>query len=202
MMNDLTFSTPDMRAEARLALRQWLAADDATVLARVDALGRQAIAAAAEASARLDRGVTASRSAQASLSALQALIARETNMGFIDTVTAIPHIQSGDLRALAVTSIGRSPQMPQVPTLAEAGLTGYRATNDFGFFAPAGTPPAIVEQLSAAARDILAMPEVKARLDAASIDIYAGTSEAFPPYQTEEAQRWGNLIRRRNIKME
>jgi len=133
---------------------------------------------------------------------VQALIARETNMGFIDTVTAIPHIQSGDLRALAVTSIGRSPQMPQVPTLAEAGLTGYRATNDFGFFAPAGTPPAIVEQLSAAARDILAMPEVKARLDAASIDIYAGTSEAFPPYQTEEAQRWGNLIRRRNIKME
>jgi len=76
MMNDLTVSTPDMRAEARLALRQWLAADDATVLARVDALGRQAIAAAAEASARLDRGVTASRSAQASLSALQALIAR------------------------------------------------------------------------------------------------------------------------------
>ncbi|WP_242151603.1 toxic anion resistance protein [Sphingomonas sp. BAUL-RG-20F-R05-02] len=75
-MTDLPVSQSDARAEARLALRQWLAADDATVLARVDALGRQAIAAAADASARLDRGVTASRSAQASLSALQALIAR------------------------------------------------------------------------------------------------------------------------------
>ena len=133
---------------------------------------------------------------------VQAVIGRETNMGFIDTVTAIPHIQSGALRALAVTSVGRSPQMPEVPTLAESGLTGYRATNDFGFFAPAGTPPAIVAQLSVAAREILVMPEVKARLNAASIDIYAGTSEAFPPYQAEEARRWGDLIRRRNIKME
>jgi len=75
-MTDLPASQSDARAEARLALRQWLAADDATVLARVDALGRQAIAAAADASARLDRGVTANRSAQASLSALQALIVR------------------------------------------------------------------------------------------------------------------------------
>jgi tripartite-type tricarboxylate transporter receptor subunit TctC len=133
---------------------------------------------------------------------VQAVIGRETNMGFIDTVTAIPHIQSGALRALAVTSVGRSPQMPEVPTLAECGLTGYRATNDFGFFAPAGTPPAIVAQLSVAAREILVMPEVKSRLDAASIDIYAGTSEAFPLYQAEEARRWGDLIRRRNIKME
>jgi tripartite-type tricarboxylate transporter receptor subunit TctC len=133
---------------------------------------------------------------------LQALLAREVNMAFIDTVTAIPYIQSGELKALAVTSAQRSPQAPQVPTLAEAGLSGYRATNDFGFFAPAGTPPAIVQQLSSAARAILATPEVKARLDAASIDIYAGTAEAFPAYMTGEAQRWGAMIRRRNIKME
>lgn len=133
---------------------------------------------------------------------VQAVIGREANMGFIDTVTAIPHIQAGTLRALAVTSVERSPQLPQVPTLAECGLAGYRATNDFGFFAPAGTPPAIVRQLSEAAREILATPDVKARLDAASIDIYAGTSEAFPPYQAEEARRWGDLIRRRNIRME
>jgi tripartite-type tricarboxylate transporter receptor subunit TctC len=133
---------------------------------------------------------------------VQAVVAREANLGFIDTVTAIPFIQSGELRALAVTSAGRSPQVPDVPTLAECGLAGYRATNDFGFFAPAGTPPAIVRQLSTAAREILALPEVKARLEAASIDIYAGTSEAFPPYQAEEARRWGELIRRRNIRME
>ena len=133
---------------------------------------------------------------------LQALLAREVNMAFIDTVTAIPYLQSGELRALAVTSAERSPQAPQVPTLAEAGLSGYRATNDFGFFAPAGTPREIVERLSAAARTVLAMPEVKARLDAASIDIYAGTSDAFPAYMANEAERWGGMIRRRNIRME
>ncbi len=132
----------------------------------------------------------------------QALLGRETQMAFIDTVTAIPHIQSGDLRALAVTSTARSPQMPNVPTLAESGLAGYRATNDFGFFAPAGTPPAIVRTLSEGARTVLAMPEVKARLDAASIDIHAGTAEAFPAFIAEEARRWGDLIRRRNIRME
>ena len=133
---------------------------------------------------------------------LQALLAREVNMAFIDTVTAIPYLQSGELRALAVTSAARSPQAPQVPTLAESGLPGYRATNDFGFFAPAGTPPAIVERLSTAARTVLAMPEVKARLDAASIDIYAGTPDAFPAYMAAETQRWGELIRRKNIRME
>jgi tripartite-type tricarboxylate transporter receptor subunit TctC len=133
---------------------------------------------------------------------LQALLAREVNVAFIDTVTAIPFLQSGELRALAVTSTDRSRQMPQVPTLAEAGLPGYRATNDFGFFAPAGTPAPIVERLSGAARTILALPEVKARLDAASIDIYAGTAEAFPAYMAEEARRWGDMIRRRGIRME
>ncbi|UFN47699.1 tripartite tricarboxylate transporter substrate binding protein [Roseomonas sp. OT10] len=133
---------------------------------------------------------------------VQAMLGKETTMAFVDTVTAIPYLKSGDLRALAVTSAQRSPQVPEVPTLAECGLAGYRATNDFGFFAPAGTPPAIVAALSDASRRILALPEVKARLDNASIDIYAGTSEAFPAYQAEEGRRWGELIRKRGIKME
>ena len=133
---------------------------------------------------------------------VQALLARETSMAFVDTVTALPHMQTGDIRALAVTSADRSPQAPSVPTLAECGLAGYRATNDFGFFAPAGTPPAIVAQLSTATRAILAMPDVKARLDSAAINIYAAPPEAFAAYQAEEGRRWGDLIRRRNIKME
>jgi tripartite-type tricarboxylate transporter receptor subunit TctC len=133
---------------------------------------------------------------------VQALLARETDLAFVDTVTAIPYMKSGDLRALAVTSATRSPQAPEVATLAELGLAGYRATNDFGFFAPAGTPEPIVQRLSEGARAVLALPEVKARLEAASIDIYAGTADAFPAYQAEEGRRWGDLIRRRGIKME
>jgi tripartite-type tricarboxylate transporter receptor subunit TctC len=134
--------------------------------------------------------------------ALQAILAKETTMGFVDTVTAIPYIQSGELRALAVTGRARDPKAPNVPTLAESGLGGYHATNDFGFFAPAGTPEPILQRLSAAARDVLNNPEVKAKLDAASIDVIGGSAEAFPPYLAEEGRRWGDLIRRRGIKAE
>jgi tripartite-type tricarboxylate transporter receptor subunit TctC len=134
--------------------------------------------------------------------ALQAILAKETTMGFVDTVTAIPYIQSGELRALAVTGRARDPKAPNVPTLAESGLAGYHATNDFGFFAPAGTPEPILQRLSAAARDVLNNPEVKAKLDAASIDVIGGSAEAFPPYLAEEGRRWGDLIRRRGIKAE
>ncbi|HEY8613302.1 MAG TPA: tripartite tricarboxylate transporter substrate binding protein [Roseomonas sp.] len=134
--------------------------------------------------------------------ALQALLAKETTMAFVDTVTAIPYIQSGELRALAVTGRQRDPKAPNVPTLAESGLPGYHATNDFGFFAPAGTPESIIQRLSAAAREALNNPDVKAKLDAASIDVIGGSSEAFPSYLAEEGRRWGDLIRRRNIKAE
>jgi len=134
--------------------------------------------------------------------ALQALLTKEATMGFVDTVTAIPYIQSGELRALAVTGKARDAKVPDVPTLAEAGLPGYHATNDFGFFAPAGTPAPIIQRLSAAAREVLANPEVRGKLDAASIDVIAGTAEAFPPFLAEEGRRWGDLVRRRNIKAE
>jgi len=134
--------------------------------------------------------------------ALQALLTKEATMGFVDTVTAIPYIQSGELRALAVTGRARDPKAPNVPTLAESGLAGYHATNDFGFFAPAGTPEAILTRLSTAAREVLNNPEVKAKLDAASIDVIGGSAEAFPPYLADEGRRWGDLIRRRNIKAE
>jgi tripartite-type tricarboxylate transporter receptor subunit TctC len=134
--------------------------------------------------------------------ALQAILAKETTTGFVDTVTAIPFLQSGELRALAVTGHRRDAKMPNVPTLAESGLAGYHATNDFGFFAPAGTPEPIIQRLAAAAGEALRNPEFKARLDAASIDVIAGSAEAFPPYLVAEGNRWGDLIRRRNIKAE
>ena len=134
--------------------------------------------------------------------ALQALLTRETTMGFVDTVTALPYLQSGELRGLAVTGRQRDAKAPAVPTLAESGLEGYHATNDFGFFAPAGTPQPIIQRLAAAAREALGNAEVKAKLDAASIDVIGGSAEAFPAYLAEEGQRWGDLIRRRNIRVE
>lgn len=132
----------------------------------------------------------------------QALLARETHAALIDAVTALPYMQSGELRALAVTSRDRNSKAPDVPTLAESGLAGYHATNDFGFFAPAGTPAPIVQRLAAGAREVLGNAEVRARLDAAAIDVIGGSADAFPPYLAEEGRRWGDLIRRRGIKPE
>jgi tripartite-type tricarboxylate transporter receptor subunit TctC len=134
--------------------------------------------------------------------ALQATLAGETTLAFVDTVTAIPYLQSGDLRPLAVTSAERNTQAREVPTLAECGLTGYRATNDFGFFAPAGTPAMIIERLAAASRSILLSPEMRGKLEASSIDPIAAPPDAFATYQADEARRWGALIRKRNIKPE
>ncbi|MBR0647220.1 Bug family tripartite tricarboxylate transporter substrate binding protein [Plastoroseomonas hellenica] len=132
----------------------------------------------------------------------QALLARETHAALIDAVTALPYMQSGELRALAVTSRERNSKAPDVPALAESGLPGYHATNDFGFFAPAGTPAPIVQRLADGAREALNNAEVRARLDAAAIDVIGGSAEAFPPYLAEEGRRWGDLIRRRSIKPE
>ncbi|ONG58149.1 hypothetical protein BKE38_03405 [Pseudoroseomonas deserti] len=134
--------------------------------------------------------------------ALQAILAKETSMGFVDSVTALPYLASGELRGLAVTSRARDPKAPTVPTLAESGLAGYHATNDFGFFAPAGTPPAIVARLSEAAAAALKDPGVRGKLDAASIDVIGGSAEAFPAYLAAEGERWGALIRKRNIRAE
>jgi tripartite-type tricarboxylate transporter receptor subunit TctC len=134
--------------------------------------------------------------------ALQAMLARETTTGFVDNVTALPYMQSGELRALVVTSRERNAKAPDVPALVECGLAGYHATNDFGFFAPAGTPAPVIERLSAAAHDILNNAEVKAKLDAASVDVIGGSAQTFLPYLRAEGERWGDLIRRRNIKLE
>jgi tripartite-type tricarboxylate transporter receptor subunit TctC len=133
---------------------------------------------------------------------VQAVLAREVALSFVDSVTAVPYLRSGELRALAVTSAERSKEAPEVPTVAESGLSGYRASTDFGLFAPAGTPEGIVTQLATAARRIMLSPEVREKLVPLSIDPVGGTPEEFRPYAAQEMEKWGALIRKRNIKPE
>jgi tripartite-type tricarboxylate transporter receptor subunit TctC len=94
------------------------------------------------------------------------------------------------------------PEVPDVPTVAESGLPGYRASTDFGFFAPAGTPEPILRQLADAARAIMLSNEVREKLAPLSIDPVGGTPEQFGPYAQQERDKWGALIRKRNIKPE
>ncbi|MCI0752922.1 Bug family tripartite tricarboxylate transporter substrate binding protein [Teichococcus vastitatis] len=134
---------------------------------------------------------------------VQAIMSRDVALSFVDSVTAVPYLRSGELRALAFTGAARSRQAPEVPTVAEgASLPGYRASTDFGFFAPAGTPEPVLRQLADAARTIMLSAEVRDKLEPLAIDPVGGTPEEFGPYAEQERARWGALIRKRNIKPE
>ncbi|UFN50631.1 tripartite tricarboxylate transporter substrate binding protein [Roseomonas sp. OT10] len=133
---------------------------------------------------------------------VQAVMAKEVTLSFVDSVTAIPSLKAGELRALAVTSKERSKQMPDVPTVAERGMPGYVATTDFGFFAPAGTPQPIIQALAENARKVMLSEEVRSKLEPLSIDVVGGMPDEFAAYYAAESQKWGDLIRRRNIKPE
>jgi tripartite-type tricarboxylate transporter receptor subunit TctC len=134
--------------------------------------------------------------------ALQAVISREVQISFVDSVTAIPFLRDRALRALAFTGDTRSAQIPDVPTVAELGYPGYRATTDFALFAPAGTPAPIVQRLGEAMRQVMSAPATRARLEPLAIDAVGGTVEAFGPYMAAESGKWGELIRKRNIRPE
>jgi len=116
--------------------------------------------------------------------------------------TALPHIRSGKLRALAVTSAKRSGLMTDVPTVAESGLAGYEAAGWFGVLAPAGTPPAVVTKLNAEINRILELPEIKASLASDGAEPAGGT----PVQMTESARaasaKWSKLIRELNLRTE
>jgi tripartite-type tricarboxylate transporter receptor subunit TctC len=132
----------------------------------------------------------------------QAVMQRETALSLVDAAVALPFIRSGELRALAITAPQRSAQAPDVPTVAESGLPGYRASVDFAFFAPAGTPEPILGRLAGAARAALHLAEMKPRLESLAMDVVAGTPAEFAANQAEETQRWTALIRRRGIRLE
>ena len=116
--------------------------------------------------------------------------------------TALPHIRSGKLRALAVTSAKRSGLMTDVPTVAESGLAGYEAAGWFGVLAPAGTPPAVVAKLNSEINRILELAEIKASLASDGAEPAGGT----PAQMTESARaasaKWSKLIRELNLRTE
>jgi tripartite-type tricarboxylate transporter receptor subunit TctC len=132
----------------------------------------------------------------------QAVIQRETSMSMIDASVALPFIRSGELRALAITAPQRSNQAPDVPTVAESGYPGYRASVDFGLFAPAGTPQPILDRLATAAHAALRLDEMKPRLESLAMEPVGGTPQAFAANQAEETRKWAELIRRRGIRLE
>ncbi len=134
--------------------------------------------------------------------AAQAVMQRETAMSFIDASVALPFMRSGELRAIAITASQRGAQAPEVPTVSESGFPGYRASVDFGLFAPAGTPQPILDRLASEARTAMKLPELQPRLESLAMEAVGGTPAEFAASQIQETRRWAELIRRRHIRLD
>jgi len=123
------------------------------------------------------------------------LMAGEVALMFSPSSTVLPHVKSGRLRALAVTTASRLPSLPDLPTVAESGLKGYETITWFGFVAPAKTPQAIVARLNAEIVKVLALPEVRSPFAIQGIEVIGGTPEQFASYIRAEIEKWAQVIR-------
>jgi tripartite-type tricarboxylate transporter receptor subunit TctC len=124
----------------------------------------------------------------------------QVQMMFNVLPSALPQIQAGKLRALAVTSTTRSPSLPDVPTMIEAGVPGYSAVTWNGLLAPAGTPPEIVAKLDDAIVKAMRSPEVKALLAKLGQEPAWSTPDEFAAFLREETAKWSKVIRATGIK--
>ena len=129
------------------------------------------------------------------------LIGGQVDLAFIDVAAVVPHIQSGKLRALGVTSAQRFDGLPDVPTLNEAGVPGYEASGWLGLMAPAGTPPDIILTLNQAAAKALANPDLRLRLMNLAVTPDAGSSEQYRAFLQSEVEKWSRVLRAGNISL-
>jgi len=127
--------------------------------------------------------------------ALRDLLAGRVQFMFATIPSVISHINSGSLRALAVTSAKRSRSLPDVPTVAESGFSGFEAGSWFGYFGPAGTPPEVVATLNQAVNEIIALPAMEAQLIKEGADPAGGTPQQFAQFVQREYEKWKVVVR-------
>ena len=132
--------------------------------------------------------------------ALVAVLSGESAAVFGNALTVKPHIQSGRLRVLGIASAKRSASAPEIPTIAEAGVPGYRADAVLGLLAPARTPRAIIDTLNAEVHKTMRQPSTVDAMRGMSVDIALSTPEEFGRLIESEMQRWGKVIRALNLK--
>jgi len=133
--------------------------------------------------------------------ALIDLIAGNVNMAFSNPAASHGFVQSGKLRALAVTGERRSNMMPEVPTIAEAALPGFEASTWWGILTPAGTPSTIINKTNTELANALKLPAVTNRIAALGADIVSGTPQALADHLREEISKWRKVVRAANIKL-
>ena len=128
------------------------------------------------------------------------LVGGQVQAMFASVVSALPKVQAGQIKALAVTSSTRSPAAPELPTIQEAGVPGYEADAWAGLLAPAGTPPEIIERLNKAVHKAMAQPDVKERLDGLGAQASFGSPADFDAFIRNEASRWAEVVESTGMK--
>jgi tripartite-type tricarboxylate transporter receptor subunit TctC len=131
-----------------------------------------------------------------------ALLAGQVDLMFEQTGAAIPSIQAGKIRPIAVTSAKRLSSMPDVPTFVEAGYPQVLVSNWMGYVAPKGTPPAIVAKLHTAFVKAINHADVKDRILSQSNELGGGTPAEFASFIDSESAKWSKLVKERDIKIE
>jgi tripartite-type tricarboxylate transporter receptor subunit TctC len=134
--------------------------------------------------------------------ALVDLMGGQVQIAFETASSVIPHIKSGKVRALAVLSAKRNAQLPDVPTMAEAGVPGVEMSAWYGIYMPSATPAANQKRIHDAVNGILALPDTQARLQAIGADINPMSQEQFAQFHKSENQRYAGVIKKNNISVE
>jgi tripartite-type tricarboxylate transporter receptor subunit TctC len=134
--------------------------------------------------------------------ALNAIVGNEVQVVFNVVTGTLPHVRSGRLRALAVSSAKRADVAPELPTISESGVPGFDVVSGYTIYAPAGTPRSIVNRVNAGINDVLQQPEMKERFLALGVTPIISTPESLTAYLKSEIARWGKIIKEMGIKPE
>jgi tripartite-type tricarboxylate transporter receptor subunit TctC len=134
--------------------------------------------------------------------ALTDLMGGQVHMGFSDMTISAPHLKSGRLRALAISSSTRSPLAPDLPTVAESGLPGFEALVWYGLLGPTGTPASVVRQVNAEVVRVLKVPETQQRFAALGATASPGSADDFAAQIKRDYDKWAAVIKSADIKME
>ena len=130
------------------------------------------------------------------------LIGGQVGVMFNNVITAVPHVKSGKLRALAVTTPKRSPALPDTPTAAEAGYAGAESSSWQGIVTRAGAGAAVVNRMHADLVKVLALPDVRNAIVSQGNDIVAGTPQEFTVYIRAEMDKWAKVIKSAGVRNE
>jgi tripartite-type tricarboxylate transporter receptor subunit TctC len=133
---------------------------------------------------------------------IAAVMSGQVHLSFVNVATILPLIADGKVRALAVTSAARQPELTDVPTMIEGGLSDYIVTSFFGVAAPAETPPDVIEQLNSAINQSLRSPDVQASFLKLGVRPAGGTPKEFEEFMETEMRKWSAVVRAAGFRMD